>query len=161
MVVYLMHRAPDILDQLFDRGLKLDADLGEMSVSSSLLVSCCMPLCHAMVRHLYKPSATSHLMPPSLVVKIIKEELLGFGKKPKRFEFKREDFVKVLRGVIPVYLGYLLEVMTDLGMDNSVIQDRLTEVITTPRGPWPNDVEQDVLKILVRNYFFCWLYCFA
>ncbi|GJJ68774.1 hypothetical protein EMPS_01120 [Entomortierella parvispora] len=148
MVVYLMHRAPDILDLMFDRGLKLDADLGEMSVSPSLLLACCMPGCHAMVRHLYRSSTTSHLMPASLVVKIIKEELLGFGRKPKRFEFKREDFVSVLRGVIPAYLSYLLEVMTDLGMDNSVVQDRLTEVITTPRGPWPDDVEQDVLKIL-------------
>lgn len=157
MVVYLMYKAPELLDEIFDRGLKLDADLGEMSVSSSLLLACCMPGCHAMVRHLYRPSSTSHLMPAASVVKTIKEELLGFGRKPKRFEFQREDFVSVLKGVIPIYLNYLLEVMTDIGMDNSVIQDRLTEVITTPRGPWPGDVEFEVLKILVREGGLCCL----
>ncbi len=103
-----------------------------------------------MVRHVYKPSPTAaYVMPLAVGVATVQRELLGRGKKPKRIEFRREDFVKVLKGIPPAQLGDILNIMSNLGMDITVVQDRLVELLQVPGGISPMMVEKAHLSALV------------
>ncbi|KAF9575389.1 hypothetical protein EC968_003440 [Mortierella alpina] len=154
MVVYLMHKAPEVLDWLFEAGFELKIQRGSrtMGVSTPLLLQCCIPGFHAMVRHVYKPSsAASYVMPLPVGVATVQTELLGCGRKPKRIEFCREDFVEVLKGIPPAQFGDILNLMSDLGMDNTVVQDRLVELLQIPGGTSPTMVEKAHLSALCMH----------
>ncbi|KAF9957607.1 hypothetical protein BGZ70_009467 [Mortierella alpina] len=154
MVVYLMHKAPEVLDWLFERGFELQIQhpSGRSGVSAALLLQCCIPGLHAMVRHVHKPiSTTSHEVPLTVDVATIQRELLGYGRKSQRIEFRREDFVEVLKGIPPAQLGPILRAMSDLGMDNTVVQDRLVELLQVPGGTSPMMVEKAHLHALASK----------
>ncbi|KAF9940300.1 hypothetical protein BGZ67_007930 [Mortierella alpina] len=156
MVVYLMHKAPEVLDWLFETGFELQVQCGSgtSGVSAALLLQCCIPGFHAMVRHVYKPSsAASYVLPSAVGVATVQRELLGCGRKPKRIEFRREDFVEVLKGVPPAQLGDILNVLSDLGMDNALVQDRLAELLQVPGGMSPMMVEKAHLSALRFSKF--------
>ncbi|KAG0325577.1 hypothetical protein BG004_003183 [Podila humilis] len=188
MVAYLMFRAPDVLDVLFDRGFhfiiqpvdalsptqaismeedreckrsKQDKLLVAFGLSPSLLLVCCLPRCHSMLRTL-QISLTPNgkeCIPPALIVGKIKRELLGYHGKPKRISFRREDFVQVVRGLPCLTLdGYKwgLTILVDLGMDISVVQDRIVEMIRIPGGPIPVEVEPFALTGLMATLHQDW-----
>ncbi|CAO3573385.1 unnamed protein product [Mortierella alpina] len=154
MVVYLMHKAPEVLDWLFERGFELQIQhpAGTSGVSAALLLQCCIPGLHAMVRHVYKPSSMEpHVMPLAVGVATVQRELLGYGRKPKRIDFRREDFAEVLKGIPPAQLDSILKVMSDLGMDNSVVQDQLVKLLQVPGGTSPMMVEKAHLITLFEK----------
>ncbi|KAF9962342.1 hypothetical protein BGZ72_007395 [Mortierella alpina] len=151
MVVYLMHKAPEVLDWLFETGFELQIQFGSgtLGVSAALLLQCCIPGFHAMVRHVYKLSSTaSYVMPLPVGIATVQRELLGTGEKPKRIELRREDFVEVLKRVPSAHLGDALNILSDLGMDKTVVQDRLVELLQVPGGTSPMMVEKAHLSAL-------------
>ncbi|KAG0276444.1 hypothetical protein BGZ95_007527 [Linnemannia exigua] len=154
MVVYLMHRAPDVLTWMFENGLELEPSLGPgiQTFSRTLLLQCCLPGCHAMVRHVYRTSAQSMAFTnPLNIINRVNEELLGLGNKPRRVEFQRQDFVNALKGVPAAHLSDSLAILTGVGMDTTVVQDRLLELLQIPGGPSSLDVEKSVLSILYKQ----------
>ncbi|KAG0206825.1 integrin alpha FG-GAP repeat-containing protein 2 [Mortierella sp. GBA30] len=151
MIVYLIHRIPQVLDWLFECGFELQVPSSEgvPGISPVLLLQCCIPGCHAMVRHLYKASSTdSFSMPASVAVVTVLRELLGCIRKPKRIEFRRQDFAEVLRGLPPTQISDSLNIMIDLGMEPSVLQDRFQELLRIPGGPSPVIVDKTLLSAL-------------
>ncbi|KAF9910786.1 hypothetical protein EC991_005503 [Linnemannia zychae] len=154
MVVYLMHRAPDVLNWMFECGFELEPPLGpgKATFSRALLLQCCMPGSHAMVRHVYRISNQSTaFIKPIITISRVNEELLGLGSKPKRIEFQRQDFADALKSVPAAHLPDSLAILTDIGMDPTVVQDRLTELLQIPGGPSSLDVEKSVLTILHKQ----------
>ncbi|KAF9298180.1 hypothetical protein BGZ88_007663 [Linnemannia elongata] len=150
IVVYLMFRAPEVLNWMFERGFELEPPLGPggPNFSRTLLLQCCLPGCHAMVRHVYRASPTVAFMSPIIIISRVNEELLGLGNKPRRVEFQRQDFVEALKGVPAVHLADSLAILTGVGMDTTVVQDRLTELLQISGGPASLDVEKSVLSML-------------
>ncbi|KAF9130360.1 hypothetical protein BGW39_003154 [Mortierella sp. 14UC] len=151
MVVYMMHRVPDALNWMFERGFELELSLGsgKPTFSRTLLLQCCLPGCHAMVRHVYRTSTQPiAFINPIITISRVNEELLGLGSKPRRVEFQRQDFVDALKSVPTAHLPDSLAILTGVGMDNTVVQDRLTELLQIPGGPSSLDVEKSVLSIL-------------
>ncbi|KAG0362138.1 hypothetical protein BC939DRAFT_464578 [Gamsiella multidivaricata] len=153
MVAFLMHRAPVVLDWLFEQGFELKPRSGLRcpGISRVLLLQCCIPGCHAMVRHVYQQSTASPVMSSSVAVRTMKTELLGYGNKPKRIEFRQEDFAEVLKGVPLSHLRETLDIMRDLGMESYIVQNRLMEQLQIPGGPAPVDVEKVKLTVLFAN----------
>ncbi|KAG0377527.1 hypothetical protein BGX24_005939 [Mortierella sp. AD032] len=154
MVVFLMHRAPDVLNWMFERGLELEPSLGPrmQTFSRALLLQCCLPGCHAMVRHVYRTSTQSTAFTnPIIIISRVNEELLGLGNKPRRVEFQRQDFVDALKGVPAAHLPDSLAILTGIGMDTTVVQDRLLELLQIPGGPSSLDVDKSVLSILYKQ----------
>lgn len=151
IVVYLMFRAPEVLNWMFERGFELEPPLGPRgpTFSRTLLLQCCLPGCHAMVRHVYRPTPTAAFMNPIIIISRVNEELLGLGNKPRRVEFQRQDFVEALKGVPAIHLADSLAILTGVGMDTTVVQDRLTELLQISGGPASLDVEKSVLSMLV------------
>jgi hypothetical protein len=151
MVAYFMFRAPEVLDWMFERGFELEPPLGPggPTFSRTLLLQCCLPGCHAMVHHVYRSSPQAAFMNPIIIISRVNEELLGLGNKPKRVEFQRQDFVEALKGVPAVHLANSLSILTGVGMDTTVVQDRLTELLQITGGPASLDVEKAVLSMLV------------
>ncbi|KAG9072527.1 hypothetical protein KI688_000298 [Linnemannia hyalina] len=151
IVVYLMFRAPEVLNWMFERGFELEPPLGPggPTFSRTLLLQCCLPGCHAMVRHIYRSSPTAAFMSPIIIISRVNEELLGLGNKPRHVEFQRQDFVEALKGVPAVYLADSLAILIGVGMDTTVVQDRLTELLQISGGPASLDVEKSVLSMLV------------
>ncbi|KAG0218088.1 hypothetical protein BGX33_008622 [Mortierella sp. NVP41] len=153
MVVYLMYMAPEVLEWMFERGFELEPPLGpgKPTFSRPMLLLCCLPGCHAMLRHVYQPTPLSPLKVPITIVSRMNEELLGLGNKPRRVEFQRQDFVEVLKGVPAAHLTDSLVILAGLGMDNTVVQDRLAELLQTPGGSSSLDVEKSVLNMLHKQ----------
>ncbi|KAF8944706.1 hypothetical protein BGZ47_003896 [Haplosporangium gracile] len=150
IVVYLMYRAPEVLNWMFERGFELEPPLGPggPTFSRSLLLQCCLPGCHAMVRHVYRLSSQAAFMNPIIIISRVNEELLGLGNKPRRVEFQRQDFVEALKGVPAVHLAESLAILSGVGMDTTVVQDRLIELLQISGGPASLDVEKSVLSML-------------
>lgn len=151
MVVYLMFEAPEVLNCMFEHGFELEPPLGPggPTFSRALLLQCCLPGCHAMIHHVYRKSPQAPFLSPIIIISRVNEELLGLGNKPKRVEFQRQDFVEALRGVPAVHLASSLSILTGVGMDTTVVQDRLTELLQISGGPASLDVEKAVLSMLV------------
>ncbi|KAF9580474.1 hypothetical protein BGW38_002874, partial [Lunasporangiospora selenospora] len=178
MTVYLMYRAPEILDLMFEQGFELWRPPEELQgkegqlpfsrrglgVSSELLLRCCLPECHSMVRHVYKPfppagtgSVNSGVrLSMDTVIRVTKEMVLGAGIRPKRFTFSRGDFVHVLRGISSERLKESLLIMRSLGMDISAVRERFTEVLQSPGGTSPIVVEWSVLEALHSTLLVEW-----
>ncbi|KAG0306056.1 hypothetical protein BGZ98_003043 [Dissophora globulifera] len=156
MIAYFVHRAPMVLEWLFERGFEiLEAEQEHpikskrtLGVSRVSLLQCCIPGCHAMMRHIYRPLEPLKSMPSALAISRVQNELLGFGSKPKRVQFRQEDFLAALRTVAAPCLEESLQVMTELGMEVTVVQDRLVELLEIPGGLAPLDVEKSVLNVL-------------
>ncbi|KAF9995079.1 hypothetical protein BGZ79_000124 [Entomortierella chlamydospora] len=155
MVGYLMHKAPEVLDLLFQQGFELfvQPHPGHAGLSRALLLQCCMPGCHAMVRHVYQvPSGKSiGTMAQTQVVGTVKNELMGYGNKPKRIEFQQQDFADVLKGLAPVNVETAVPIMLDLGMERTVVQNRLMELLQIPGSLAPIDIESSTLTVLFQN----------
>ncbi|KAF9112505.1 hypothetical protein BGX27_003262 [Mortierella sp. AM989] len=153
MVGYLIHRAPEVLDLLFQRGFELlvQSGPGFVGLSRALLLQCCIPGCHAMVRHVYLSSVKPFVMPSGIVVRTIKKELMGLVNKPKRIEFQQQDFADVLKGLAPGNLSEAMKIMVELGMEHSVIQNRLIELLQIPGGLAPVDILDTTLTILFQK----------
>lgn len=156
IVVYLMFRAPEVLNWMFERGFELEPPLGPggPTFSRTLLLQCCLPGCHAMLRHVFRPTPTAAFMNPIIIISRVNEELLGLGNKPRRVEFQRQDFVEALKGVPAIHLADSLAILTGVGMDTTVVQDRLTELLQISGGPASLDVEKAVLSMLVGFSWF-------
>ncbi|KAF9182758.1 hypothetical protein BGZ51_008585 [Haplosporangium sp. Z 767] len=150
MIVYLMFAQPEILYWMFDCGFELESmsKHGDIGVSSPLLLQCCLPGCHAMLRHTFQLTPRGFRIPTSIVIKVVKGDLLGDVVKPKRIEFRRQDFVQVLKGVPSPQIEVALDVMLALGMEHSVVQDRLVELLQIPGGLSPVNIELEVLNAL-------------
>ncbi|KAF9903244.1 hypothetical protein BX616_001686 [Lobosporangium transversale] len=157
MVGYLVHRVPEVLDLLFQKGFELLArpEPGMPGISRAMLLQCCLPGFHAMLRHILQRPSDSHLArllppPPTLptIVRTIKNELMGFGEKPRRIEFTQQDFAQVLRDVPVLHLSDTLNVLTEIGMQVSVVQERLVGLLQAPGGIAPVSVEKDALSTL-------------
>ncbi|KAI8600068.1 hypothetical protein EDD21DRAFT_378126 [Dissophora ornata] len=149
MSVYLMYQSPTVLDWLFQRGFEFIDETGSkhLGISRALVLQCCLPLCHSMVRHVYQSQATAS----DAIHTTVRNELLGYGEKPKRIEFRQLDFAQVLKGVASTHLVSTLSLMSQLGMENTVVQDRLMEELQIPGGIAPVDVEDKVLSILFKE----------
>ncbi|KAF9366231.1 hypothetical protein BGX34_004920 [Mortierella sp. NVP85] len=150
VVSFLMHRAPEALDWLFERGFELmiQTDPNGPGISRTLLLQCCLPNCHAMVRHVFQAPTGSPCMQPSLIAITAKTELLGRVGKPARIQFQQEDFAQVIKGVASTHLEKTLKLMMEFGMEVSIVQDRLFELLQVPGGLSPTDVEEATLHIL-------------
>ncbi|KAF9336534.1 hypothetical protein BG006_008335 [Podila minutissima] len=181
MTAYLMYKAPEVLDIMFDRGFQFtirprasehpeteypDQDLDSkkssstLGISPALLLQCCLPRCYSMLRNIQNaPSNGQDTMAPSLVVSKIKRELMGVHGKPKRITFKREDFVEALGGLpCPTLVEFKgnLSILMDLGMEISVVQDRLVELIQISGGVTAGDVEKSALSALLSALTVDW-----
>ncbi|KAI8357003.1 hypothetical protein B0O80DRAFT_446329 [Mortierella sp. GBAus27b] len=154
MVSALMYRTPEVLDWLFERGFELmpQPDARLPGISRTLLLQCCIPNCHAMVRDVFQEQSAAPRMQHSQIVFIAKTELLGCAGKPARIQFQQEDFAQVLKGMTSTHLERALKLLVDFGMDVSVVQDRLTELLQIPGGLSPLDVEEAALTTL---YIHC------
>ncbi|KAF9434575.1 hypothetical protein BGZ76_007783 [Entomortierella beljakovae] len=152
MVGYLIHRAPEVLDLLFQRGFELlvRQEQGGPGISRSQLLQCCIPGCHAMVRHVYQAAGKQPTMSAHVIVRTVERELLGNGEKPKRFEFQQDDFAAVLRGLAPGNVEDSLNILLGLGMKPVIVQNRLMELLQTPASTAPVDIENSILTALRR-----------
>ncbi|KAG0097150.1 hypothetical protein BGZ93_003310 [Podila epicladia] len=143
-----------------DQDLDSKKSSSTLGISPALLLQCCLPRCYSMLRNIQKTySSGQDLLPPSLVVSKIKRELMGVHGKPKRITFRREDFVKVLGGLpCPTLVEFKgnLSILMDLGMEISVVQDRLVELIQIPGGVAASDVERIALSALLSALTVDW-----
>ncbi|KAG0342282.1 hypothetical protein BG000_005797 [Podila horticola] len=184
MTAYLMFKAPEVLDILFDRGFQFTIRPGGMSehpetefpdqdldsktapsssalgISPALLLQCCLPRCYSMLRNVQKAlAANGDTMTPAQVVSKIKRELMGVHGKPNRITFGREDFVEALGGLpCPTLVDFKgnLSILIDLGMEISVVQDRLVELIQISGGVTADDVEMFALSGLLSALTVDW-----
>ncbi|KAG0266577.1 hypothetical protein BG011_001766 [Mortierella polycephala] len=150
MTVYLMFAQPEVLYWMFDCGFEFKSvsEQGDIGVSPALLLQCCLPGCHAMLRHTFQLTPRGFKMPTSTIIRVVKDDLLGDGVRSKRIEFRRQDFVQVLKGVPSPQIRVALDVMLALGMEHSVVQDQLMGLLQTPGGLSPVNVELEVLSAL-------------
>ncbi|KAG0027903.1 hypothetical protein BGZ81_005181 [Podila clonocystis] len=98
MTAYLMYKAPEMLDILFDHGFQftirpgvehpeteypiqvLDSKTSSstLGISPALLLQCCLPRCYSMLRNIQKALANGQdIMTPAQVVSKVKRELMG------------------------------------------------------------------------------------
>ncbi|KAF9287873.1 hypothetical protein BGZ68_001151 [Mortierella alpina] len=131
MVVYLMHKAPEVLDWLFETGftLQVQCGTGTSGVNAALLLQCCIPGVHAMVRHVYRTPSTASSTVSSTA----------------------SNAMPLAVGVAT--LSDSLNVMLDLGMDSTVVQDRLVELLHVPGGASSVMVEKAQLSALASKPF--------
>ncbi|KAF8978441.1 hypothetical protein BGZ46_006466 [Entomortierella lignicola] len=155
MVGYLIYKAPEVLDLLFQQGFELVAQPrpGLAGLSRALLLQCCIPGCHAMVRHVHLHHSAKSLVftAPDVVSRTIKRELMGSGNKPKRIEFQQQDFADVLKGLARIVVKDSMSILLELGMDHSVVQNRLMELLQMPGSLAPVDIDDLTLTELFNN----------
>ncbi|KAG0019161.1 hypothetical protein BGZ82_000231 [Podila clonocystis] len=180
MTAYLMYKAPEVLDVLFDHGFQftirpgvehpeieypvqvLDSKTSSstLGISPALLLQCCLPRCYSMLRNIQKALANGQdIMTPAQVVSKVKRELMGVHGKPKRITFRRADFVEALSGLpCPSLVEFKgnLSILMDLGMEISVVQDRLLELIQISGGVTTDNVEIFALSALLSALTVDW-----